>query len=560
MDQPAAMASDRIAWGRCLFTLVFLTLVTAGALRYVQPPSRDPVGCDFSTDAAMDHLKVIAREPRPIGSQANSIVREYLVRQFSDLGFEVEEQEAMYLNEAGIAAWRITNVLARHRGTGDGTAVILMAHFDSVPVAPGAGDDGAAVAALLEVARVLKSGPRMRNDIVLLFTDGEEYGLMGARAFVRDHAWFKDIGLALNFEGRGSSGPSIMFQTSPGNAWLIEQFAEAAVQPVTSSLAYEVFRLMSTSSDFVPFRNADVAGFDFVFLGSPQNYHSKEDNLANLDPRSLRHHGVQALSLAKHFGNLNLRNLPRRDDVVFFSLPWLGVVYYSEGWALALALFAVAAHVASILCGLKRRRLRLRRIAIAFAAGLLNAVIVSGATFLVWQLLPSTDVWHHPDLTFLGFVFFAIAITLALVSLSFGRLDAVDTAVGVLTWWSLLGVASAVWLPAASYIFAWPLMFSSASLISLMYVRDPLRLSVLPLVVQSLCAVPGIVLITPTAAQACAAIGLQEGYVLSLVIVLLLWTLIPQLRTLVAPSRWILPIFATLITAVCLTIAAWPTA
>ena len=113
-------------------------------------------------------------------------------------------------------------------------------------------------------------------------------------------------GLALNFEGRGSSGPSIMFQTSPGNAWLIEQFAEAGVNPVTSSLAYEVFSLMSTSSDFVVFRNADVAGFDFAFLGSPQNYHSETDNLANLDPRSLRHHGVQALALTRHFGNLDL--------------------------------------------------------------------------------------------------------------------------------------------------------------------------------------------------------------------------------------------------------------
>lgn len=557
MGESPAVTRNGSGWGRGLFILVFLPVVTVGALMSIRPPNSDHAGGGFSTEAAMQHLRVIAREPRPVGSEANSTVQEYLVRQFTNLGFEVEEQDATYTFEASSEPFQITNVLARARGSGDGTAVMLVAHYDSVPRAPGAGDDGAAVAALLEVAHVLKSDPPMRNDIVFLLTDGEEYGLLGARAFVRDHAWFKEIGLALNFEAKGSSGPSFMFQTSPGNAWLIEQFAQAAVHPVTTSLAYEVFTRMPNSTDFVVLRHAGIAGFDFAFIGSPQNYHTEADNLANLDPRSLRHHGVQALALARHFGNLELGDLPRRDDVVFFTLPWLGVVYYSTRWALALAFFAAATHVAAILCGLKRRRLRLRGLTFAFAAGLPNAIIVAGATFLVWQLLSSTNAWYHPDLTFLGFTFFAIAITSTLVSLSSRHLGAADSSLGMLIWWSMLSVASAVWIPAVSYIFAWPLLFSSASLVWLMYAHDPLRLPVLPFVVQSVCAVPGIVLIAPTVGQASSAVGLQEGYVLSLFSVLLLWTLIPQLRTLVATAKWRLPIAATLATATCLTIAAW---
>lgn len=49
-----------------------------------------------------------------------------------------------------------------------------------------------------------------KNDIVILISDAEELGLLGAGAFVEHHPWAKDIGLVLNFEARGSGGPSYM--------------------------------------------------------------------------------------------------------------------------------------------------------------------------------------------------------------------------------------------------------------------------------------------------------------------------------------------------------------
>ena len=550
MSDFAIENSKKSEWGRSLFTLMFLVIVTTGAMVSVQPPQRDNVaGGGFSNDTAMQHLKVIAREPRPVGSMANRIVRDYLVQYFKGLGFELDEQEGIYTYtfETRNVSLRFSNILARLHGTGDGTAILLMAHYDTVPNSPGAGDDGAAVAALLEVARVLKSEPRMLNDIIFLLTDCEEYGLLGARTFVREHPWFNDISLVLNFEGRGSSGPSIMFQTSPGNSRLIEHFAEAAVCPVTSSLAYKVFSVMSTSSDFAIFRNAGVAGFDFAFLGSPQNYHANTDNIANIDPRSLRHHGVQALVLARYFGNLILEeNLQQDEDVVFFSLPWLGVVFYSNTWAFALALFTTIVFIAAIYYGHKKREITLRGISYTFATGLLNVITVSGATFLVWKLIPSDAAQGHPDLVFSGIVFLALGITSAYVCLLTRRLGVTNTAIGILSYWSILSVASAVWVPAASYIFVWPLLFSTISIVWLMYSTNPKKSPILLFVVQHVCAIPGIILIAPTARQAYLAVGLQGGYVLNLSIVLLLWTLIPHLQTLATPSRWLLPITAIL--------------
>ena len=104
--------------------------------------------------------------------------------------------------------------MARVRGTASTGAVLLAAHYDSAPEAPGAADDGAGVAAILEAVRALRHHPPLRNDLIVVFTDGEEKGLLGARLFVRDHRWVEDVALVLDFEARGNTGPSILFETS----------------------------------------------------------------------------------------------------------------------------------------------------------------------------------------------------------------------------------------------------------------------------------------------------------------------------------------------------------
>ena len=101
------------------------------------------------------------------------------------------------------------NVLARLPGSrGGGKAVLLDAHYDSLATGPGASDNASAVGALLETARALKaSGRPLTNDVIFLFSDGEEVDLMGAEAFVEEHPWAKDVGLVLNLEARGRAGP-----------------------------------------------------------------------------------------------------------------------------------------------------------------------------------------------------------------------------------------------------------------------------------------------------------------------------------------------------------------
>ena len=92
-------------------------------------------------------------------------------------------------------------------GIANSKAVMLVAHYDSVPNGTGASDDGAGVVALLETVRAVKSTAPLKNDVIFLFTDGEETGLLGANAFISEHPWAKDVGLVLNFEAREICGP-----------------------------------------------------------------------------------------------------------------------------------------------------------------------------------------------------------------------------------------------------------------------------------------------------------------------------------------------------------------
>jgi Zn-dependent M28 family amino/carboxypeptidase len=94
----------------------------------------------------------------------------------------------------------VDNIVATLPGRDPTGAVVLVAHYDSVAAGPGASDDGAAVAAMLETIRAVRVGGPLRNDLVLLIADGEEAGLLGADAFVRSNSLAGQRAVVLNWE------------------------------------------------------------------------------------------------------------------------------------------------------------------------------------------------------------------------------------------------------------------------------------------------------------------------------------------------------------------------
>ena len=238
---------------------VALVLLACVAVYQQRPPAATPIDApptDFSSARALKHIAAIAKQSHPIGSAQQQEVREYILAELRAAGLTPEIQQTTSFNTDGTAAMAATvqNIIARLPGTSNTKAVLLMAHYDSAVNSLGAADDGAGVGTLLETIRALKSGSPLKNDTIFLFTDGEEAGLLGAIAFVKEHPWAKDVGLVLNFEARGSSGPSFMFETSDDNGWLISEFAEGCPYPVSTSILYDIYRVLSNDTDLTPLR------------------------------------------------------------------------------------------------------------------------------------------------------------------------------------------------------------------------------------------------------------------------------------------------------------------
>lgn len=169
-------------------------------------PEQAPLSV-FSAERAVIHLSAIARAPHPINSPEHGAVRDYIVRTLRNFGLAPEVQRTTDVTERNDIAGALDNIVCRLKGSSQEKAVLLVAHYDSVTAGPGASDDGVAVSALLESARALKSLPQLKKDVIFLFTDGEEKGLLGAHAFVEEHPWAHDVGFVFNFDARGTERP-----------------------------------------------------------------------------------------------------------------------------------------------------------------------------------------------------------------------------------------------------------------------------------------------------------------------------------------------------------------
>jgi hypothetical protein len=343
-DPTTSSSVDRaVDWARpwtLIASLLVLTLALALGWARMQPPRAaglDAPSDAFSAGRALEvlHDLLVEEQPHPVGSMQNARVRERIVARLESLGYEVSVQEALSDKITKTEFETVRNILAWMPGREEGPALALMAHYDSVPAGPGVADDGSSVATILELARILKQEGPYRNPILFLFTDGEEAGLLGARAFLREHPWASDVGVVINLEARGSSGQSLMFETSPGNAWLIDAYAKSVPFPASNSLMYEIYRIMPNDTDLTPFKEAGIAGLNFAFIKDGIYYHSAEDNFAHLDPGSVQHHGESALAVTRRLAEMEL-STQSAGNAIYMDVLGLGVVRWPESWTLPL--------------------------------------------------------------------------------------------------------------------------------------------------------------------------------------------------------------------------------
>lgn len=231
----------------------------------------------------------------------------------------------------------VQNIIVKlHGSSSRNDSLMFNCHYDTVPGSPGASDDGANCAIMLEVLKVLSNEPkRLKHSIIFLFNGAEETPLQAAHGFVTQHPWAGQVRTFINLESAGSGGKEVLFQAGPQHPWLIDIYAKVP-HPSAQAAAEEIFQsnLIPSDTDFRIFRDyGKVPGLDFAHSRQGYRYHTKYDNIDFISPHFMQHTGDNALVLAKIIANYD--QLPKAKDLagenkVFYDFLGFFFIHYTN--------------------------------------------------------------------------------------------------------------------------------------------------------------------------------------------------------------------------------------
>ncbi len=462
-----------------LIVAIALIVVCAWfAIHWNQPSQKTIPAYDYTQ--AYQHLQQITKEKHPVGSTAHGRVRDYLISHIRALGYEPQLQQSFAIHPESRAAAQIENILVRVPASEPNAptnaspkALLIAGHYDAVPNSFGAGDDGVSVANMLQALSSLKTTDKRSNDVIFLFADAEEVGLLGAVGFAEQHPWIKDVGMVLNFDNRGNAGPILMFETSAKNGKLIQEFAQATPYAISNSVMYEVYKALPNDTDFSVFRKKDLPGLNFAMIDNFSSYHTRHDKAEFLNPASQQQQASLMLDLLKHFVSQDLGQLSLQQassNQIYFSLPLLGLVHYSSTWAIPIAVlltvFAIwlFARMKTQASG-QAQAIRISKSLLASLLFLLELALFAFLAQRVWvficRIYPEYASMRDPDIGH----YYLLALVLLFVTLFsylqkflcrwFQQQELSFGAVWI--WLGLLGFTS-VQYAGASFLFALPLL------------------------------------------------------------------------------------------------------
>lgn len=547
-------AKTSITTKRSVFTFLAVVAIIIGAILVMilqlQTPKVVPTtgaAADFSADRAFAHLEKFAVKPHPLGSIEHDRVRDYLIDALEQLGVAPEIQKTTSLfTRSWIGGAQVENIVAKIEGADSTKAVMLVAHYDSVPGSAGVSDDGAGVAAILETVRALKEVPRLRNDVIILISDGEENGLHGAKAFVDEHPWVEEVGLVLNFEARGNEGPVLMFETSDNNGWLIKEFAQAASKPLAHSFVYNIYKLMPNDTDLTVFKDAGLHGLNFAFGQGLDHYHTTSDNLDNLSKGSLQHHGEYMLSLTRHLGNYDFNQIGEGDQL-FFNIIGSTMITYSESLVLPIMVFVLILFILTFIHGYRQKQLSILGTLAGFFVMVGALVGAFGIGLGLWMLLTKVfpqQAWLMATNLGFGttlFISFSILVfsLLAFISrIANKKMKVGSLFMGAMFVWLILVVLTSLVLKAGSYVFVWPLFFA---LIGANILFRKKEYTWKAHIITTCFAIPAFLILGPAIYMIQMLVGMELGSILMVLVALLGSLLIPVFSTLKIKSNWVIP-------------------
>ena len=417
------------------------------------PTTADPT--EFSAERAMASINRLADEPHSVlRREAHDRARDDVIGMFADLGYTAdvhsdplfdfsipEDKETFDMlsteQQAAVKDAPAETIVVDVPGKSERT-MALMAHYDSATVeadenghqhitdgtSPGAADDGYGVAAIVETLRALKAeGRQPENSLKIVITDGEEIGLVGARNEMRHHrADYENVDLVLNLEARGTSGPALMFETSPNNSAVAGYFLSHVEQPATGSLLPSLYARMPNTTDMAALIPEGFTVLNIAAIGEADHYHHATDAPRYVDHSTLQHYGDQVLGLTRAWAfDGQAPTLTADGDLHFFQL-WRGMtVHYPAAVGTGLGCLAIIAAIGAV--AVRARSLRWKRVlgsvwGLTWRAAFASAVaglVQLGAMAMKWA--PESGLGPNPLLVgmFAGGTLIGVGLTVHFV-------------------------------------------------------------------------------------------------------------------------------------------------
>jgi hypothetical protein len=335
------------------------------------------------------------------------------------------------------------------------------------------------VAVSLEAARVLAARDGRRHTLFVLVTDGEESGLMGAAGLVTDRDVMDRLQAYVNIEATGSGGTSMLFETGPGNGWIVKPWAKSAPHPRGVSFAPEIYRRLPNDTDFSILKRRDVPGLNFAAVGDSYPYHTARDTPDRLSDTTLRFTGENAVATVLALDALDLSTRSGADQT-YFDIGQIAAVSWGPvtSWIVALI---------SLVCGLLAwfkavgasvRVIGLGRWILDAAWALVGVGFIAGAMIGgTWLLRAARTVYHpwyaRPDRMFV--MLLALGILAGWLAVRLGALlpaRAHGPRHPILVWsitlplWVVLAGVTASFAPGAGYLWTLPLLVAGLGLLA----------------------------------------------------------------------------------------------
>lgn len=522
-----------------------------------EPAAASAPADQFSAGRAMNTVQAIAGNgiPHPVGSADLVRVREQLISEIKALGYDPQLQNGNQTQqwfsvgkgiafdapqfESPLSTTGVSNIIVRVPGTDTASsqALIVSGHYDSVQPGPGASDDGAAMAAFVEVLRALKSSPPLKHDVIFLFTDAEEDVLGGSTLFVTESPLAQDVKYILNFEYRGTTGKGLFFEGSGINQDLIDKYRQVQPNPLSSSMFYFAYQQLENSTDFAVLNSLDKPGLAFASIGNNVRYHTRTDDMLNLSPGALQYTGAMMLGLVQSIGNQPSLDASPAQELVWFNV---GPVLLSYPPAIAFVLLGIAVIllVLAIVLGLRRKVVTGRGLGrgagTAALAGVLAIVVTQLLLAFVYLVRWDTRDFislsgmfdtdpYRGQLYMVTFVVAVAAITVAMLIRARKRHSIESLQLGALLVWGFIAVLATALAPPAGYLFGIPLLLLSASTVVRVLVKREWVVMAVDLAIAFII----VVFIFPVTALIYQGLNLSTGALVSFIVALLICVLLP---------------------------------